>query len=416
MQSRILSIFGIAVLTLLFTTDIHAQDIFLGEKNSPGFVRIRDDIEMFYWLFKARNNKPKAPLIIWLEGGPGCCSEEAIFMENGPFRIANDSFLLSKNYYSWTNMADVIFIDQPVGTGFTNAAPNLMATDKEQLILDFMQFYNGFLQENSEYLDRDLYIAGQSYGGHFVPYYAKALVDEGFKVKGIAIGNGYYDASQVYYSYPHFSYAHNLISTYEYFTSLVGSGACSLFIKFGWLNAAQFACTLEQTIIEGQWPNFHFNPIDIRPHSKWISTSHFDEFITQPSLKDLIGVGEKSWANCNFEVQNKLIKDQFASATPELKELLGIKDLKVVLYYGEEDFVCNILSGETTLRSLGWIYEDGVIPDEDWRAVFVNNEEKAKCVGGGGKLLCKVHGAGHLAIWNQPQWADYMITQLLFKP
>ena len=393
------------------------EDIFLGEKHYPGLVTIRDKIEVFYWLFKARNNNEKAPLIIWLEGGPGCCTEEAIFLENGPFRIEKSTLKLTKNEYSWSNLADVLFIDQPVGTGFSNAAGELMTRDKEQMIRDYIEFYIGFLEQRPEYAEgRDLYLAGQSYGGHFVAYYAKAMIEKSYNIKGISIGNGYFDPSIVYLSYPQFAYTHQLISTYEYFTSMVGSGACSLFIKLKWYEAANFVCPMEDIIIVGRYPNFRFNPIDIRPHSKWIYATTFYEFIQQQKVKDLIGVGGKTWDNCNSLVEQNLIKDYWSSSLPELNWLLALPDLRVMIYFGEEDYVCNILSGEQILKSLNWIYKSGRIPEEDWRAVFMGGEERAKCVGEGNKSLCRVLKAGHMAIWNQPEWASYMITNLLFHP
>lgn len=74
---------------------------------------------MFYWLFRSRRSPSTDPVVMWLTGGPGCSSETALFFENGPFSI-NDDLSLKNNTYSWNDVATVVYVDQPVGTGFSN--------------------------------------------------------------------------------------------------------------------------------------------------------------------------------------------------------------------------------------------------------------------------------------------------------
>jgi carboxypeptidase C (cathepsin A) len=66
---------------------------------------------LFYWLFEAADNN--APLLLWLNGGPGCSSMDGLFLELGPFKINGNSIVI--NPYSWHNSANLLFIDQPVG-------------------------------------------------------------------------------------------------------------------------------------------------------------------------------------------------------------------------------------------------------------------------------------------------------------
>ena len=69
----------VALLACLMTNTCQSSDIFIGEKHEPGFVQLKKDDDMFYWLFSSRNDVAKDPLVIWLTGGPGCSSEVAIF-------------------------------------------------------------------------------------------------------------------------------------------------------------------------------------------------------------------------------------------------------------------------------------------------------------------------------------------------
>lgn len=75
------------LILLLSLTLAKSSDIFLNENQVPGLVQLNATDDMFYWLFKSRNNVAEDPLVIWLTGGPGCSSEIAIFTENGPFKI-----------------------------------------------------------------------------------------------------------------------------------------------------------------------------------------------------------------------------------------------------------------------------------------------------------------------------------------
>ena len=77
---------------------------------------------LFYWYFK--HPDPDAPLLLWLNGGPGATSMFGLFLENGPLRVkrtgdGSDDFELYAAENSWADSYNLIFLDQPVGTGFS---------------------------------------------------------------------------------------------------------------------------------------------------------------------------------------------------------------------------------------------------------------------------------------------------------
>ncbi|KAK9282657.1 hypothetical protein L1049_010877 [Liquidambar formosana] len=84
-----------------------------------GYYKIQNShaAKMFYFFFESRNNK-KDPIVIWLTGGPGCSSELAVFYENGPFSIASNLSLVW-NEYGWDKASNLLYVDQPIGTGFS---------------------------------------------------------------------------------------------------------------------------------------------------------------------------------------------------------------------------------------------------------------------------------------------------------
>lgn len=72
--------------------------------------------------FEARRSPEKAPLVLWLNGGPGATSMQGALRENGPCFIADDSNSTYLNPWSWNNEANVLYIDQPLHTGFSYSA------------------------------------------------------------------------------------------------------------------------------------------------------------------------------------------------------------------------------------------------------------------------------------------------------
>ncbi|CAN1747556.1 Serine carboxypeptidase-like 49 [Linum perenne] len=99
--------------------------------------------KMFYFFFESRNSK-KDPVVIWLTGGPGCSSELAIFYENGPFSIANNMSLVW-NKYGWDQASNLIYVDQPTGTGFSYSTDKRdIRHDEDGVSNDLYDFLQGF--------------------------------------------------------------------------------------------------------------------------------------------------------------------------------------------------------------------------------------------------------------------------------
>ena len=223
------------VVALAFCAAVSCDDdIFLGEKHKPGFVNFDNGDDMFYWVFYSRDSRANDPLTIWLTGGPGCSSELAIFYENGPFTI-NDDLSLAKNPHSWNNNANLLYVDQPVGTGFSNVASSLdYKTSETGVAKDFYEFLTKFLEQNPEFKGRDLYITGESYAGHYIPaiasYYIKQDVQD-MKLKSVAIGNGWTDPFDQHPAYATFSHENKLIGDIMYYALEAGFKLCQGLIE-----------------------------------------------------------------------------------------------------------------------------------------------------------------------------------------
>lgn len=204
------------LLPLVFLGSAKAFDT-LGQTQSSGLIPVRaDGSDIFYWLFNAQTNAATAPLVFWLHGGPGCSAEIAVFIEHGPYRMDGEG-KMSVNEFSWSKAANVVYVDSPIGSGFSSAtSQGSYATTEEQVTADFHAFVEGFLAKHPEFKGRDTYIAGGNFAGLFVPHLATDLLAfTDLALKGLSIGGGWVDAAHQYPSYGDFSSAHSLISVHE---------------------------------------------------------------------------------------------------------------------------------------------------------------------------------------------------------
>jgi len=84
----------------------------------------KDDKNYFFWMHEAQNSPETAPFVIWLTGGPGCSSTLALLTENGPCAVNEDGTGTTANPNSWNTNANVLWLDQPAGVGFSYGQTN----------------------------------------------------------------------------------------------------------------------------------------------------------------------------------------------------------------------------------------------------------------------------------------------------
>ncbi|KAF8390249.1 hypothetical protein HHK36_024774 [Tetracentron sinense] len=154
---------------------------------------------LFYYFIEADTADPLSrPLTLWLNGGPGCSSLGfGAFMEHGPFQ-PDENGLLVKNKYSWNLESNMLYLESPIGVGFsyTNTSSNYILWNDTRTAEDNLRFIVNWLEEFPKYKDSDLYLTGESYAGHYVPQLAALLLEHNkkpnitpIKLKAIAIGN-----------------------------------------------------------------------------------------------------------------------------------------------------------------------------------------------------------------------------------
>lgn len=133
-----------------------------------------EDSNLFFWFFPSTNPVAEKEILIWLNGGPSCSSFEGLLQENGPFLWQYGTLKPVKNPWSWHTLTNVVWIEQPVGTGFSIGKPTI--TSEEELAVQFLGWWKNFVDTFS-LQGYKIYIAGESYAGYYCPYIASAMLD-----------------------------------------------------------------------------------------------------------------------------------------------------------------------------------------------------------------------------------------------
>lgn len=193
-----------------------------------GYVTVNESHgrALFYWLTEATTHPEKKPLVLWLNGGPGCSSVAyGASEEIGPFRINKTGSSLYLNKYSWNKVANILFLESPAGVGFsyTNTSSDLIDSGDKRTAQDALIFLTKWMSRFPQYKYRDFYISGESYAGHYVPQLAHAIVNYNKKfshpfinLKGFMVGNAVIDNKYDGIGTVTYWWSHSMISDKTY--------------------------------------------------------------------------------------------------------------------------------------------------------------------------------------------------------
>ncbi|KAK7341307.1 hypothetical protein VNO80_24233 [Phaseolus coccineus] len=187
-----------------------------------GYIKLKPNQEkaLFYWFFEAEDAPSRKPLVLWLNGGPGCSSVAfGAAQEIGPFLVDQEEHL-KFNKFSWNKVANIIILDSPIGVGFsyTNNSKDLSELGDEVSASDNYAFLVGWFKRFPNFRSNEFYIVGESYGGHYAPQLAD-LIYEGNKIgpyinlKGLMMGNAVINTITDLKGLFDFAFSHAIIST-----------------------------------------------------------------------------------------------------------------------------------------------------------------------------------------------------------
>jgi len=384
----------------------------------------------FYWFFEAREAPHDSPLILWLTGGPGCSGEIALFTENGPCQITKDGKKTTPNKFSWNSKANLLFVDQPAGAGFSFGDES---DNTEKMVSnDLYHFLQEFVKKYPKYHKLPFYIFGESYAGHFVPALGHRVFTgnknkdgEYLALKGIGIGNGLTDPATQYAYYPQMAFnsatTPKAVSKERFAAMERAVPKCTSYIKSCEKDHAACGTAFNycaQTMISPIQERA-INVYDLRQKCLHpplcYDMSAMSTFLSSKTVKKKLGV-KKSWRECNFGVNGRFHTDWMISQKDKIPPLLK-NGIRTIVYAGDVDFICNWMGNKAWTLNMDWHGKKGFNAAKDKAWKMDNRGKKNEVVGRerthGGFTFLQIHKAGHMVPMDQPKVALHMLNSFL---
>ncbi|WCJ35376.1 Serine carboxypeptidase 1 [Euphorbia peplus] len=375
---------------------------------------------LFYYFVESSLNSSTKPLVLWLNGGPGCSSLGFGAMEElGPFRVKSDGKTLYRNDHAWNNVANIIFLESPAGVGFSysNNSSDYTTGDKKTSE-DSYTFLLNWLERFPKYKTRDFYITGESYAGHYVPQLASIIIAKNkgsnqtiINLKGIAIGNAWIDDNTGTKGTYDYYWTHGLNSdetnsginkNCDYLTGNFTN------ICFDYQNAGDrevglidryniYASSCDTSAIISSTPP---SVKDFDPCSDY----YVESYLNLAEVQTALHTKAMNWTACGGRLVDWQIPP--SSILPTI-ELLMASGIRLWLYSGDVDSVVPITSTRYAINTFKLPVTTA------WHPWYSNNEVGGYAEEYKGLTFITVRGSGHTVPSYQPERALIMIASFL---
>ncbi|KAL4624345.1 lysosomal protective protein isoform X1 [Arapaima gigas] len=413
-------------------------------KQYSGYLSIAENKHLHYWFVESQGNPENDPLVLWLNGGPGCSSLDGFLTEHGPFLIAN-----------------MLYLESPAGVGFSYSDDKQYATNDTEVSMNNYLALKQFFQLFPEYKNNEFFITGESYGGIYVPTLAERVMeDSSINLQGIAVGNGMSsyelnDNSLVYFAYYHGLLGTSLwmdLQTYcckngkcDFYNSINSNCSKSLsevqkIVYYSGLNIYNLyaPCAggvksevsyndghvvihdLGNIFTQHPW-SFMWNEVRITAIFKSVkleppctNATASTKYLNNPYVKSALHISASAldWEVCSADVNLKY-KRLYKDVKEQYLKLLGRLKYRVLVYNGDVDMACNFLGDEWFVESLQqevqvnrrtWLFNTGV------------NQQVGGFVKEFSNLaFLTVKGSGHMVPTDKPLAAFTMFSRFLKK-
>lgn len=392
-----------------------------------GYLDIADqDKHLFYWFFESRNDPKTDPIILWLNGGPGCSSATGLFFELGPSSI-NATLQPVFNPYSWNSNASVIFFDQPVGVGYSYTNGDQVKTTAAAA-KDIFVFLELFFQKFPEFLNNKFHIAGESYAGHYIPNFASEIInnaDRSFELSSVLIGNGITDPLIQYSAYKPMGCGEGgyppVIDEESCEAMDRAYPRCAALVELCYKAPSALTCVPAnyycEVLVYKPYADTGLNPYDIRKQCNgeycYEGMDYVDEYLNLDYVKAAVGASNVDiFTGCNDVVFNNFILagDETRPFQQYVAELLE-KGVPVLLYAGDKDFICNWLGNHYWSDALEYsgheLFEKA--PLKPWYTAEgkLAGEVKNHDI----FTFLRVYDAGHMVPFDQPENSLDMVNR-----
>ncbi|KAH7340241.1 Alpha/Beta hydrolase protein [Rhizoctonia solani] len=390
-----------------------------GVYQASGYADLTSRESMWFWFFEARNNPDTAPFSIWLNGGPGSSSMIGLFQEVGPCRINKDETTVSRNPYSWNEYSNMLFIDQPIGAGYSHG-DMLVATSNDAAVAVWKMLQMFFADSKfSKYATRDFAIWTESYGGHYGPVFASYFLDQnaaidagkvnGVKInlKVLSIGNGLTDPYSQYPDYVRYA----ISNPYQPLAneSTIRAANISLYKEGGCMDRIK-ACNLGVTDINPVCSDAQaycnenvlapfaevYNVYDVRVKNSDPNPYPPDlhKLLTNSSFIKEIGA-ESNWTMTNTVVYTNFATtgDWMRNVRPALEKVINA-GVRTLILSGDADYICNYMGFESMVDALQTRFASE-FQQQGWSNWTVANTAAGQYKNAGTFSYLRVYQAGH---------------------
>jgi len=367
----------------LFCSSISAKKI----TNLPGFnistlnfsqysgyiqVQSKPNRYLFYWFVESSNKPAKDPVVLWLNGGPGCSSLDGFWSEHGPLQL-DEWGNVYYNQYSWNTVANVIYLESPAGVGFSYSDDGSYGLDDKTTAENAFQFLIGFFQQFPQYSNNDFYISGESYAGHYVVQLSYRVLqgnnngESNINMKGLLVGNGVTDYWIDGNSYLPYIYTHAFVSDQQY-------RAAQLACDDNFVNFNSTACITALTVALSNVQDINpYNIYDLctttgekhnmRPHPlgkeftrrfglkdqiPCVNSTVETNYLNLPGLQAAVYAKPTTWTVCNLNLNQQYVPD--LSVLALYAPLM--ENYRVLIYSGDVDSAVNYQGTQTWITSL----------------------------------------------------------------
>jgi len=392
-------------------------------------------VNTFFWFLPSEDGNPDAPVVLWLQGGPGASSLFGMFTEIGPFTINADMEVVPLNpEYSWNRNYSLLFLDNPVGAGYSFTDDRrAMVTNEKQVGSDLHAALLQFFQLFPDLRANDFFVTGESYAGKYVPACAftidqmnqqATVEEEKINLKGMSIGDGAMDPAQQFRGFGHLLFNIGMVNLHEkrqfeaydakMEEALAGGDFLAAFDVFDeMLNGDFYPYGTYYTNVTGLTNYFNYEQGDAGNGIP----DYFTEWLALPEVKDAIHVGDLPYHSFNGSVEEHLKADWMRGVLDMVVPILENPDYRVLIYSGQNDVILGAALTEQMLDSLQWqgLRDFREARKSVWRipeaadpvAGYITNVPTWKFT------YAVVRGAGHMVPTDQPERASDLITTFI---
>ncbi|KAI0194197.1 Alpha/Beta hydrolase protein [Astrocystis sublimbata] len=374
-----------------------------------------EDKHLFYWFFESRNDPKNDPVVLWLNGGPGCSSMMGLFMELGPSGVDSKGGV-KFNEHSWNSNASVIFLDQPVNVGYSyssGSVSNTVAASK-----DIYALMTLFFEQFPEYSEQPFHIFGESYAGHYIPVFASEILshkNRNINLQSIGIGNGLTDPLKQYSQYRPMACGEGgykaVLEPSECQSMDNALPRCESLLKGCYDTESAWSC-VPATIycnnaMIGPYQRTGQNVYDVREQCKdqenlcYTETAWIADYLNQEKVMKALGAEVTDYSSCNTNINRNFVFQgdwgkPYYRLVPDI-----LKQIPVLIYAGDADYICNWLGNKLWSEELEWSgHKD--FSGAEMKNLTIDKDSYGQVKSSGNFTFMRIFEAGHMVPYNQP--------------